>query len=79
MGRGRGKMGYYVGKRCLLTEIWGFSTLKMKAVRSPETLVCNHHTTRHKNPENHEFNKKAGDLHSSLALLGLESKGVMPG
>jgi len=30
-------------------------TLKIKAIRSSETLVSSHHMTRHNNPENHEF------------------------
>jgi hypothetical protein len=29
----------------------------MKAAQSSETLVTNHHTTWHNNPENHKFYK----------------------
>jgi hypothetical protein len=52
------------GPCCLHLHGWSqwwprTSTLNMWVTRSSETLVSNHHTTWHNNPENHEFFSRA--------------------
>jgi hypothetical protein len=36
----------------------------MEAARSSETAVFHHHTTRHNNPENHEFRNMTAAIES---------------
>jgi hypothetical protein len=45
------------------------STLKMEAARSSETLLSNHHTTRHNNPANLEFYLHRRENLKSIAFV----------